>query len=193
MKNHFSRTVFSAAFMTIVFLSAYCLTTSSAPAQGQNVGQRRPQPPRPVGQAPIVEIQFQTSKSSQIAKRSIPGFELLDFDLNKGMGGGTDFIYLFYRRSWNERPITGLHIIVGEHARPPVGFTKISTDLNKGAGADYLYLCYTQNPNLRPVTGLSVLYQNNRPSTQGWWNLIDVNLNKGGGRRGDNIFLWYKQ
>ena len=161
------------------------------------VGVRRsnsqPVPPQPQqGIAPIVEIKIQASINEQIAKQPISGFYRVDMDLNRGMGSGTDYIYLFYRRSWNERPITGLEIIVGERTNPSAGFDKINVNLNKGTNADRIYLCYTRNPYLRPVTDITVLHQDRRPSTSGY-QMIDVNLNRGGGRRGDNLFLWYKR
>ncbi|MGL4595148.1 MAG: hypothetical protein ACRC2T_02690 [Thermoguttaceae bacterium] len=150
------------------------------------------------GLAPIVDIKIRAmpSMAQSLARKPLPewgdGYELLDVDLNKGMGGKTDFIYLFYKRSWNGKPITGLYIIDSKNDKPRDGFTKIDVDLNKGAGADYLYLCYTKNPDLKPVKSLLVLHQDKSPvGTDIAFTRIDVNLNKGGGRRGDNIFLWY--
>ena len=147
---------------------------------------------RPV---PIVEIRLQSNRDQQVAKRPIPGFQMLDFDLDKGMGGSSDYIYLFYRRSRNERPITGLEIRAIDQT--PTGFIRVSGGrvsgaLNSPGRGDRIYLSYTKNPDLKPIIDLRVLQQNDRLADPGW-RRIDVNLNKGGGRYGDNIFLWYRR
>jgi hypothetical protein len=132
---------------------------------------------------PIVEIIIKEGREA------IPGFQMIDFDLDKGMSSGnfkSKYIYLFYRRSRNESPITGLYIAEG----PVRSGYKSAGFLNTVGRGDIIELFYTKVSKSRPITDLGVRYEN-KPLPKPW-KRIDVNLNKGGGKHGDNIYLWYK-
>jgi hypothetical protein len=132
---------------------------------------------------PIVEIIVKDGKEA------IPGFQMIDFDLDKGMSSAnfrSKYIYLFYRRSKNESPITGLYIAEG---RARSGY-KSAGFLNSFGRGDVIELFYTKLSKSSPITDLAVSHEN-KP-LPGPWKRINVNLNKGGGRHGDNIYLWYK-
>ncbi|WP_293260293.1 MULTISPECIES: hypothetical protein, partial [unclassified Microcoleus] len=75
-------------------------------------------------------------------------------DLNKGAKGA--YLWLAFKRSSNQDPITGLTVIEGQNASPPSGYTKINVDLNKGAGGKYLYLCYTRNKTAKPISDVII-------------------------------------
>lgn len=147
------------------------------------------------GNPPVVEIRIQSSRDKQKARQSIPGFQIIDQDLDEGMSGWgalrdgvSSYIYLFYRTSWNEKPITGL--MISEQESP--GYTKIRTSLNTFGSGDNIHLCYTTDPGLPPITGLSVRHEERNIADPGW-SRVNVNLNKGGGRRGANLYLWYRR
>ncbi len=67
------------------------------------------------------------------------GFE--EYDLNQDVGG----IYIHARLS--KYPGWGVPLEIGvlssniSSAKPPTGWTIVSTDLNEGAGGDYIYFC----------------------------------------------------
>lgn len=71
------------------------------------------------------------------------GFQKVNVDLNKGVGG--NFIYIWYRKQSGQAPISKIQLTFNnEMARglDRAGYTKIDKDLSVGAGGDYIYLWY---------------------------------------------------
>ena len=67
-------------------------------------------------------------------------------DMNKGSGG--EYIYLYYNKSKQSghTGYTELDIMYGEGSLPPVGWERVSADLNKTAGNEDVYLIAKRAP-----------------------------------------------
>jgi len=127
----------------------------------------------------------------------------INFDLNRGCGGDTPFIWLYYLPGLENDTITPIAEIAtldtsdGETlANLGPGFTRINFDVNKGADGDYIYICYRRRNDYsdKLVTGLRVgntnLYVYSMGTTPGFtWhgltqygsaNLQDLNEGAGG-------------
>ncbi|MEO7260292.1 MAG: MAC/perforin domain-containing protein [Jatrophihabitantaceae bacterium] len=78
---------------------------------------------------------------------------------------------------------------------PPIGYTKISYDLNHNAGGKYMYLCYhlasyqSTGTNKQCIAAVKVLDGKNASAPAGWVKLPQ-DLNDGSG--GDYIYLCYQ-
>jgi len=131
----------------------------------------------------------------------------LNYDLNRGCGGDTPYIWIYYLPGIENDTITPIAEVAtidesdGERlSNLPDGFVKIAHDLNRGAGGDYIYLAYRRRSSYddKLVTGLRV---NNAysmgTSAYSQWNVVTANytsatpqdLNEGAG--GDDIFLYF--
>jgi len=116
------------------------------------------------GLVPISDFALVKGDSkSDAAGNAADGYEMYDLDLNKGAGSDTTYIYLCYKRSATESPITNIYVndsTKGTHVFPDSydsagmqnlgyadvtwmqGKVKTSTraDLNSGAGGDDIFL-----------------------------------------------------
>lgn len=141
------------------------------------------------GKMAIVGIKVKASTDRQWARTPNPewgsGYKLLDKDLNSGQKAGSPDIYIFYKKSTQGQPISDLTIVTGD---PVPGYTKIPVNLNQGTNGDSIYLCYIKNPAAKPVTSLTIAHQDSNVANS---TKINVNLNRGSGKLGENIFLWY--
>ncbi len=127
----------------------------------------------------------------------------VNFDLNRGCGGDTPFLWLYYLPGLENDTITPIAEVAtldtsdGETlANLGPGFTRINFDVNKGAGGDFIYICYRRRNDYsdKLVTGLRVgnpnLYAYSRGTAAGclWHgltqygsaNLQDLNEGAGG-------------
>ena len=62
-----------------------------------------------------------------------PGYVKISQDLNQGAAGG-ERVYLCYKKSSSEKPITGLNVFADSSSELPIqdGYSKVAGDLNKG-------------------------------------------------------------
>ena len=127
----------------------------------------------------------------------------INFDLNRGCGGSTPFLWLYYLPGLENDTITPIAEIAtldtsdGETlANLGAGFVKINVDVNKGAGGDLIYIAYRRRTGYsdKLVTGLRVgnpnLYAYSMGTASGFtWiglrqygsvNLQDLNEGAGG-------------
>ena len=127
----------------------------------------------------------------------------LSFDLNRGCGGSTPFLWLYYLPGLENDTITPIAEIAtldtsdGELlSNLGAGFKTIDVDVNKGAGGDYIYIAYRRRNGYsdKLVTGLRVgnpnLYVYSAGTSAGYpWfgltqygsiNLQDLNEDAGG-------------
>ena len=124
---------------------------------------------------------------------SIPGYQRINTDLNRGSGGL--FVYIFYQKtSSKEDAITGIKVVAGgRNVSTPDCYFKISTDCNSWSGGAYVYVFYTQQDGGQPITEIEVISGTNQdvmPLSSDECNRIDTNLNEGSG--GLYIYLCYK-
>ncbi|WP_162428024.1 hypothetical protein [Pontibacter pudoricolor] len=70
-------------------------------------------------------------------------FDYKIIDLNDGSKGKYIYAYLS-KHSSQGTPIKEVGILYGNSSsiQPPLGWVKVSQDLNEGAGGDYIYFCY---------------------------------------------------
>lgn len=137
----------------------------------------------------------------------LEGWKLVDYDLNKGCGKNSDYIYLLYKTAHyndgrNHYYITGLSLIVGsrypEHYTeggyiwylvPYVGsshFVEMKGDLNSNAGGKYIHLYYTKTDiDGKAITDIWA-DSNSSNSLNGAGN-HGIDLNAGAG--GDYIYM----
>ena len=131
----------------------------------------------------------------------------LNYDLNRGCGSSTPYIYIYYLLGMENDTITPIAEVStvntsdGESlANFLEGFERIDHDLNRGAGGDDIFLAYQRRKdNLdKLVTGLRVngVYSYGTSAsftwyvvTQGYISPTPQYLNEGAG--GDDIFLYY--
>lgn len=127
----------------------------------------------------------------------------INFDLNRGCGGSTPFLWLYYLPGLENDTITPIAEIAtldtsdGETlANLGTGFVKINVDVNKGAGGDLIYIAYRRRTGYsdKLVTGIRVgnpnLYAYSMGTASGFtWiglrqygsvNLQDLNEGAGG-------------
>lgn len=78
------------------------------------------------------------------------GYIKIPQDLNEGCGGGTDYIYLCYKKEITNNPIRRVKILIGQNTQPEPGFyfgenyySHIKQDLNQGASGNYIWLVYS--------------------------------------------------
>ncbi len=136
------------------------------------------------------------------------GFTIIDYDLNKGCGSHTHYIYMGYKTTTNPADaITGIFFSIESDSNPSNSVTfdgetayllggsnesnpgaNKAVDLNVGAGGDYIYTYVTRNTSRAAV--LNEMYFNGSKSANGYVT-PDVNLNSG--TSGGAIYLHYKQ
>ena len=127
------------------------------------------------------------------------GWEWIHYDLNKGCGGGTHFIYLCYKTTNDPSEAIRDIIIRDDKNRPDTAsvngmqytlcdfdgdnaFNALKGDLNRGAhGADIMFY-YTKNENGNGKAITSITIDNSSKNA-----VSGMNLNKGSG--GKDIFL----
>ena len=171
----------------------------------------------------IREIYFAADSSKSDAQNAVrnAGFTLIDYDLNKGCGAASDYIYMGYKTTSDpSQAITGI-FFSDDVKNPPSSYTftddngnsitayKASdVDLNKGCGiaSDYIYAYTTTDRRYgNPIFQIQIKGNNsiNGAESDGTWT-IGRQINSGtlfgtDGRNlnaatvGDNIYLHYKQ
>ncbi|HER08951.1 MAG TPA: hypothetical protein ENO20_08590 [Bacteroides sp.] len=104
---------------------------------------------------PVAEVATINTSDGESLQNMPDGFEMINHDLNRGVGG--DFIYLAFRRrnDPSDELVTGLRVqsaySFGTSAANTwyvvtAGYTSATPqDLNEGAGGDYIYLYYTND------------------------------------------------
>lgn len=134
----------------------------------------------------------------------------LSFDLNRGCGGSTPFLWLYYLPGLENDTITPIAEIAtldtsdGEIlSNLGAGFHPISVDVNKGAGGDLIYIAYRRRNSFsdKLVTGLRVgnpnlfVYSAGTSAGFTWFGLTQYgsanlqDLNEGAG--GSYVHLYY--
>ena len=148
---------------------------------------------------------------AKINEYRLDGWKLVDYDLNKGCGKNSDYIYLLYKTAHyndgrNHYYITGLSIVEGsrypEHYTeagsiwylvPYVGsshFVEMKGDLNSNAGGKYIHLYYRKTDiDSKAITDIWA-DSNSSNSLNGVVNL-GHDLNAGAG--GDYIYMHYNR
>ena len=119
-----------------------------------------------------------------------PDYIKLSQDLSQGAGG--QYVYLCYKKSSSEAPITGLNVFAGDSDDFAIqnGYTKVAGDLNKGAGGRYIYVCYNKDSSLPPISNISTVAGGNRhtyPSDKE----IRINQDTNEGAGGKYIYICY--
>ena len=134
------------------------------------------------------------------------GFTIIDYDLNKGCGSTSHYIYMGYKTTTNPaEAITGIFFrkgnnppnydtfdgvtayLLGESNETNPGEDK-AVDLNVDAGGDYIYTYVTRNTSRAAV--LDGLYFDGSSSASGY---VTPNVNLNSGTKGGAIYLHYKQ
>lgn len=64
-----------------------------------------------------------------------------EYDLNQDVGGAYIHARLSKYTGWGTPIEIGVLSSNSSTAQPPIGWTRVSTDLNEGAGGDYIYFC----------------------------------------------------
>ncbi|KAJ3252655.1 hypothetical protein HK103_001358 [Boothiomyces macroporosus] len=140
---------------------------------------------------PIVDIYVWIS-DRKWEERDVPdGWDILDKDLNKGLGG--KFIYIFFKRlqchTETQRRITDIQVFASDHEHTGIhhGWEIIPGDLNKGAGGKYVYLGVKRGGHKYGITMLDV--HDSDHHRDGWFrNSTDLNSGAGGEYR----YLYYR-
>ena len=147
------------------------------------------------------------------AKESTPkdiltnnGFTVIDYDLNKGCGSTSHYIYMGYKTTQNpSEAITGIFFRTGENPPASATFDGVTAyllggsgesnpgentyvDLNKDAGGSYIYTYVTRDASRAAV--LKELYFNSSNSASGY---VTPNVNLNSGTSGGAIYLHYQQ
>lgn len=117
----------------------------------------------------ISDIKCANNSSASSAQNALTsaGYNVIDFDLNKGAGG--DYIYMGYKTTTD--PSKAIKDICFYSDPTDCGCNKFTikingkaceyivdnyTDLNKGSGGDYIYACYTKDSMAgAPITSIS--------------------------------------
>ena len=147
------------------------------------------------------------------AKESTPkdiltnnGFTVIDYDLNKGCGSLSDYIYMGYKTTQNpSEAITGIFFRIGENPPASATFDGVTAyllggsgesnpgentyvDLNEDAGGSYIYTYVTRDASRAAV--LQGLHFNSSNSASGY---VTPNVNLNSGTSGGAIYLHYQQ
>ena len=147
------------------------------------------------------------------AKESTPkdilkdnGFTVIDYDLNKGCGSLSDYVYMGYKTTQNpSEAITGIFFRTGENPPASATFDGVTAyllggngesnpgentyvDLNADAGGSYIYTYVTRDASRAAV--LQGLYFNSSNSASG---CVTPNVNLNSGTGGSAIYLHYQQ
>ena len=147
------------------------------------------------------------------AKESTPkdiltsnGFTVIDYDLNKGCGSTTHYIYMGYKTTQNpSEAITGIFFRTGGNPPASATFDGVTAyllggsgesnpgentyvDLNADAGGSYIYTYVTRDASRAAV--LQGLYFNSSNSASGY---VTPNVNLNSGTSGGAIYLHYQQ
>ena len=139
---------------------------------------------------------FGVEGSNREGPPSLDDWTFSPVDANMGAGG--DWIYIGYKTSPTEAPVTD--VVVGRysehHSSVPSdlsGFRMDFTDLNMDAGGDYLYLAWRSNGKDKPIRNMMLLANDNDSAAMidGWERVRDqhgkvVDLNKGAGGK----YIW---
>ena len=126
----------------------------------------------------LVGVETQSQKNSLLNKYRGEGWTVVDYDLNKGCGQKSDYIYLLYKTKGNidgfsHGYVTGFYIRTGTNYPdeldvsgvnyklvPYAGsshFVDMKGDLNSNAGGAYIHLYYTE-AILKPETAVTSIY-----------------------------------
>ncbi|XP_074472711.1 uncharacterized protein LOC141756672 [Sebastes fasciatus] len=122
------------------------------------------------------------------------GFNKINVDLNKGVGG--KYIYIWYKRG--SVPITKLQFTFTDDMAVGLinaGYTKIPKDLNAGAEGDFIYLWYFRGSGEynTPIVDIDVTTDLNSEARkfENDWERLACNLNRNSG--GNWIHAWVKR
>ncbi len=131
------------------------------------------------------------------------GYTVIDYDLNKGCGATTHYIYMGYKTTENPTDaITGIFFRIGSNPPASATFDKVTAyllggshepnpgenthvDLNVDAGGDYIYTYVTRDTSLPALTGIFI--NGNFAAT----DTITPNVCLNSGTDGDSIYLHY--
>ena len=126
----------------------------------------------------LVGAETQSQKNSLLNKYKEEGWTVADYDLNKGCGQKSDYVYLLYKTKGNidgfsHGYVTGFYIRTGTNYPdelnvsgvnyklvPYVGtghFVEMKGDLNSNAGGAYIHLYYTE-AILEPEMAVTSIY-----------------------------------
>ena len=141
------------------------------------------------------------------AKNELSGHTIIDYDLNKGCGGSSDYIYMGYKTTTDpSKAITGIFIRTGQNPPNSATFDGVTAylvggsseantavdnvvDLNTNAGGSYIYVYVTRDSSRAPVTEITFSSSNSKSG----YTTPNVDLNEGCGKGTDYIYLHYKQ
>lgn len=153
-----------------------------------------------------------SDKNLAISKYTPQGWRYIDYDLNKGCGSSSDYIYLFYKAETNAAGdnldyITDFYISDNSSASTLTydgrtyhlaafdggeRFKELKGDLNSNAGGTYIRLYYTKElfPDHRIVTGIS--FDDNSTNAVPWNGTgAAADLNKGCGSQTPYIYMHF--
>ena len=140
------------------------------------------------------------------AKGELSGHTVIDYDLNKGCGSSSDYIYMGYKTTTDPgNAITGIFIRTGENPPASATFDGVTAylvggsyeantavdnvvDLNEDAGGAYIYVYVTRDTSRAPVTEITF----SSSGSKSGYTTPNVDLNQGVGGS-DDIYLHYKQ
>ena len=140
------------------------------------------------------------------AINELSGHTIIDYDLNKGCGSSSDYIYMGYKTTTDpSEAITGIFIRTGENPPASATFDGVTAylvggsyesntgvdnvvDLNEDAGGAYIYVYVTRDTSRAPVTEITFSGSNSKSG----YTTPNVDLNQGVGGS-DDIYLHYKQ
>ena len=132
------------------------------------------------------------------------GFTVIDYDLNKGCGDSSYYVYLGYKTTTNpSEAITGIFISTGENKPDSANFDGVTAnllgcsketnpgeneavDLNVKADGSYLYVYVTRNTSRAPLTEITFGTANSKSG------YVTPNVNLNNGTSGGSIYLHYK-
>ena len=146
----------------------------------------------------------EASKPKDILKDN--GFTVIDYDLNKGCGATSHYIYMGYKTTTNPADaITGIFFRTGENPPNSATFDGVTAyllggsdetnpgentyvDLNAKASGQYIYTYVTRNTSRAAV--INGMYFDGSSSASGY---VTPNVNLNSGTKGGAIYLHYQQ
>ncbi|KAI9476321.1 MAG: Metallo-dependent phosphatase-like protein [Benjaminiella poitrasii] len=140
-----------------------------------------------------------TAKQCFTSNCYLDGWERVEKDLNKGIVVGMS-IYLFYKRSSTENPVTDVVAILNDQT-PPEGYTKVDVNLNSILRGDAIYLWYKTSSisdtdlEREAIQDLAIEFGKN-PVTPFGWTKINVDLNSANNGKegfGEPTYLFLKK
>ncbi len=165
----------------------------------------------------ISQIAVAHGDSASEAKSRLSGYTIIDFDLNKGCGSGSDYIYIGYKTTTDyeqaiydirfanmanqftpDQSVGGSFTLLGSTAEPN-GSGQGVVDLNVGAGGNYIYMYISRNRGYH-VSPLTEIVINETSSLSGYQTATGlansspaVDLNDGCGKDSAYVYLHQKK